>query len=323
MSPPLGLSSLSRARLARPPFNIGRPTSPRPALFSVELSLAARPELLRLWAQVEVLHCRWAMLAIIGLIVAPAPLPPHPSLLLHPAVGPSPFASATLGLVALISAAELARAFALAGETGKTGGTGSAGEARVYPGGPLLDPLGLARRHAGALAAPPLGLGLGVFAPWLGGWLGWLGGGWWLARPVAERSDGAVKRMKGWEIMNGRLAMLATVGVFAASLTTGSGPIDNLRSHLAHPAETNVVSAVAQRAVTAPLPGAECAPCAWPQAVCQRLLGPECEAQLVGRPGSTLDPPDQESTFAPGDDAAAAAAEFAGAGLTQSESSWV
>ena len=47
--------------------------------------------------------------------------------------------------------------------------------------------------------------GVGVWAPWLGGALGWLAGGWWWAQ--RDMTRGELDAMKARELRNGRLAM--------------------------------------------------------------------------------------------------------------------
>lgn len=72
-----------------------------------------------------------------------------------------------------------------------------------YPGGPLLNPLGLAR----------------------------------------DMENAHVWKLK--EIKNGRLAMVAMVGIFVQAAVTHAGPIDNLIEHLSNPWHRTIIQTLA------------------------------------------------------------------------------
>jgi hypothetical protein len=73
-------------------------------------------------------------------------------------------------------------------------------EERVYP-GKRFDFLGITR-PAKPDEPPP---GIGVFSSWVGGFTGWLLGGWWWQRKGL--TDRELMDLKSKELRNGRLAM--------------------------------------------------------------------------------------------------------------------
>ena len=71
----------------------------------------------------------------------------------------------------------------------------------VYPGG-WFDVFGVADTRQSSTPPP----GLGAYSSWVGGVLGWLGGGWWYARRADESR---VLALQSAELTSGRFAMVA------------------------------------------------------------------------------------------------------------------
>ncbi|KAI8465291.1 MAG: hypothetical protein J3K34DRAFT_437637 [Monoraphidium minutum] len=193
--------------------------------------------------EVEIIHARWAMLGVLALIVADAAGPargPAAAGAAGAAAGGAgggfwalwggggaalPWAVAALVLFAIV---ETYRMAALWWEEDM--------ERRAYPGN-RFDPMGLTKpRRDGA---PP---GLAVWAPWLGGALGWLAGGWWWAQ--RDMTESQLDDMKARELRNGRLAMVSFAGVCLAGVVTGEGPITLLMQHLADPLHNTILQAL-------------------------------------------------------------------------------
>ncbi|KAF3772941.1 Photosystem I chlorophyll a/b-binding protein 5 [Nymphaea thermarum] len=176
------------------------------------LGLGEDPESLRWYVQAELVHARFAMAGVAGILFT--------DLLRLTGVSDLPvwyeagavkfdFASTrTLFIVQLIlmGFVETKRYmdFISPGSQAKEGsffGLEAAfeGLAPGYPGGPLLNPLGLAK----------------------------------------DIDDAHELKLK--EIKNGRLAMVAMLGIFVQASVTHTGPIDNLVAHLSNPWHTTVV----------------------------------------------------------------------------------
>lgn len=202
------------------------------------LRLGMEPASLRRNREIEVLSARWAMIGVAGLVVPD--LLGAPLYLLPDLIKSERLFATTLTFLVCIAFFEAYRAASLRSETDL--------ERRIYPGRtPLrlrvanffrrLRRPGIGASNSSADSnssgsgdprsspwSPP---GLGVWSAWLGGLPGWLSGGWGLERggTMSERELGELKER---EIGSGRLAMVAFVGVYAASMVTGKGPVENL-----------------------------------------------------------------------------------------------
>ncbi|GIL88996.1 hypothetical protein Vretimale_16284 [Volvox reticuliferus] len=173
------------------------------------LYLGADPSKLKWYAQAELVHSRFAMLAVAGIL--------FPELLSNigfawPGAGVAWYdagkfeyfapASSLFGVQMLLFAwAELRRYQDFVKP-------GSANQDPIFPNNKLPD--GNEPGYPG-----------GIFDPF----------GW---------SKGDMKSLKTKEIKNGRLAMLAFAGFAAQAYTTGSTPLKNLSAHLADPWATTV-----------------------------------------------------------------------------------
>jgi light-harvesting complex I chlorophyll a/b binding protein 5 len=67
---------------------------------------------------------------------------------------------------------------------------------------------------------------------------GYPGGRFFDPMGLSRGSDAQYKKYKENEIKNGRLAMVAMLGFFAQYSATGEGPLQNLQAHLADPYHT-------------------------------------------------------------------------------------
>ncbi|KAJ1397395.1 Chlorophyll A-B binding protein [Sesbania bispinosa] len=180
------------------------------------LGLGEDPESLRWYVQAELVHARFAMLGIFGILVT--------DLLRVTGASKIPvwfeagaikyeFANTeTLFIVQLLlmGFAETKRYmdFISPGSQAKEGsffGLEAALEGLEpgYPGGPLLNPLGL-------------------------------------AKDIKNAHDWKLK-----EIKNGRLAMVAMLGIFVQASVTHVGPIDNLVEHLSNPWHKTIIQTLA------------------------------------------------------------------------------
>ena len=165
------------------------------------LNLGADPKALKWYREAELVHSRWAMLGVAGVLGQEIF---NPSVFFYEAAAKATLPFDILGLVAvqflLMHWVEVRR-----------------WRDFVKPGSVDTDPI-----FAGN-ALPPHEVGYpgGIFDP-----LGY--------------SKGDIKELKVKELKNGRLAMLAFAGFIMAAQTTGKGPIANLVDHLASPMTTNM-----------------------------------------------------------------------------------
>lgn len=169
------------------------------------LSLGKEPEDLKWYVQAELMHARWAMLGLAGMVA--------PELLGNPFVdGPLPnwheapfytgyFADTTTLFITqmiLMNWAEVRR-----------------WQDIKNPGSVNQDPLFEANVCPGKDVGYP-------------------GGGWFDPLGYAK-DESKMRELRTKEIANGRLAMVAVFGVFIQYDVTGVGPIANLNAHLADP----------------------------------------------------------------------------------------
>jgi len=177
------------------------------------LSLGADPKDLEWYIQAELMHARWAMLGLAGMVA--------PELLGNPFVeGPLPnwhdaptsFTYFTDNVtlfttqMVLMNWAEVRR-----------------WQDIKNPGSVNQDPLFEANKCTGEDVGYP-------------------GGGWF--DPLGYGSDAEkAKTLRVKEIANGRLAMVACLGCFIQYDVTGTGPVANLTSHLADPYHNTIFAA--------------------------------------------------------------------------------
>ena len=219
---PRGVASKARASVRVGAVAAARPTwlpgSPAPAPLDGTLpcdygfdplNLGADPENLKWFVQAELMHCRWAMLGLAGMV--------GPELLTKIGMADLPnwidagkwdgywLGAGPLFFVqmAMMNWAEVRRwqdmkAPGTMNEDPLTGANkGDTNTDVGYPKG-LFDPMGYAKDPKKA------------------------------------------EELKRKEIANGRLAMVAIVGCFAQAISTGTGPVDNLFTHLADPGHNNI-----------------------------------------------------------------------------------
>ncbi|WJX41371.1 Photosystem I chlorophyll a/b-binding protein 5, chloroplastic [Trifolium repens] len=180
------------------------------------LGLGEDPESLKWYVQAELVHCRFAMLGIFGILVTDllrvAGVSNIPVWFEAGAVKYEFANTGTLIVVQLLlmGYAETKRYmdFVSPGSQAKEGSffgleASFGGLEPGYPGGPLLNPLGL-------------------------------------AKDIKNAHDWKLK-----EIKNGRLAMVAILGIFVQASVTHVGPIDNLVEHLSNPWHKTIIQTLA------------------------------------------------------------------------------
>uniref|UniRef100_A0A0E0ESL9 Chlorophyll a-b binding protein, chloroplastic n=1 Tax=Oryza meridionalis TaxID=40149 RepID=A0A0E0ESL9_9ORYZ len=176
------------------------------------LGLGSDPELLRWFAQAELMHSRWAMLAVAGILV-PEVLEKWGFMEDYSWIDAGArdyFAdpwTLFVSQMALMGWAE-----------------GRRWADYLNPGCVAVEPRLPNRKNP----VPDVGYPGGLWFDW---------GNWGRGSPEP------VMVLRTKEIKNGRLAMLAFVGFWFQAVYTGEGPIDNLLHHLADPGHCNVFSA--------------------------------------------------------------------------------
>ncbi|MED6218728.1 Photosystem I chlorophyll a/b-binding protein 5, chloroplastic [Stylosanthes scabra] len=179
------------------------------------LGLGEDPESLRWYVQAELVHCRFAMLGVLGILVTDllrvTGLSKIPVWFEAGAVKYDIANTQTLLVVQLLlmGFVETKRYmdFVSPGSQAKASFFGIEdsfeGLEPGYPGGPVLNPLGL-------------------------------------AKDIKNAHDWKLK-----EIKNGRLAMVAMLGIFVQASVTHVGPIDNLVEHLSNPWHKTIIQTLA------------------------------------------------------------------------------
>lgn len=177
-------------------------------------NLGADEENLKWFQQAELMHCRWAMMGVAGIL-----FPEAASM-----AGDGDFPVWTE-----------------AGAVANQAGAVSNGLTLFWMQMILMNWAELRRwqdmKNPGSVSQDPIFPQFGVPE----GEVGYPGGRWF--NPFSMGADPAeMAKLKVREIKNGRVAMVAIVGFSAQSFTTGAGPLTNLMQHLADPGHVGIFS---------------------------------------------------------------------------------
>eukprot|EP00897_Mesotaenium_endlicherianum_P001397 jgi/Mesen1/1285/ME000013S00770 len=183
-----------------------------PADFGFDpLGLGSEPELLKWFAQAELVHSRWAMLGAAGIFI--------PDLLTHAGILNVPFwytagdQTYFADQITLFAVELLFMGWAEGRRWADIISPGSVNTDPVFPNNKLT---GTDVGYPGGLWFDPFGYGQG--------------------------NPTKVFEARTKEIKNGRLAMLAVIGAWFQAVYTGASPIDNLIAHLSDPGHINIFS---------------------------------------------------------------------------------
>jgi len=170
------------------------------------LGLGSDPKLLAWFVQAELMHCRWAMVGSVGILV--------PEVLTKAGVADLPV---------WFSAGQEVDTF-------------TDGLTLFYMQMLLMNWVEVRRwmdiRNPGSVSEDPIFKGQGFKCT--GTEVGYPGGRWFNPLSMGATEDDLAE-LKQKEIKNGRLAMLAMVGFGTQAFATGAGPIENYIAHLSNP----------------------------------------------------------------------------------------
>lgn len=205
-------------RAERPLFFPGNPApayldGSLPADYGFDpLKLAVVPSNLKWYVQAELVHSRWAMLGAAGIVIPD--LLRTAGILDIPRWDVSGVAEYPIGLDIQLIVLVFAMGWAEGKRWTDINKPGSANQ------DPIFSNFSLKGTDVGYPGFDPLGMGFGDAA--------------------------SLKTIRTKEIANGRLAMIACLGLFVQAAYTNKGPIENLAAHLADPFHNNLLESLFQ-----------------------------------------------------------------------------